>query len=196
MAAGVSIRPLLSAGEIIDGDRPAGLIVVGSHVPKTTAQWTRLKERFPHLVSVEWPVAKIMDGDDGFSVGQSAASVDRSLRSGKDVLVYTSRELVTKGDREASLEASRRVSRSLVDLVRGLSVPLRFCIAKGGITSSDLATDGMGVRRARVLGQILPGVPVWRLGEESKQPGLAYIVFPGNVGDDDALADAYEILRK
>ena len=47
-----------------------------------------------------------------------------------------------------------------------------------------------GVRRALVRGQILPGVPVWRLGAEALFPGLDYIVFPGNVGGDTALADA------
>jgi uncharacterized protein YgbK (DUF1537 family) len=40
-----------------------------------------------------------------------------------------------------------------------------------------------------VLGQAIPGVPVWQLGAESKYPGLGYVVFPGNVGADTALAD-------
>ena len=79
--------------------------------------------------------------------------------------------------------------------MRRLTVVPRFIIAKGGITSSDVATDGLDVRRAWVLGQILPGVPVWRLNEESRFPGLPYVVFPGNVGTDDSLARAIEILR-
>ena len=40
-----------------------------------------------------------------------------------------------------------------------------------------------------VCGQILPGVPVWKAGEESRWPGMAHIVFPGNVGDSNALAE-------
>jgi uncharacterized protein YgbK (DUF1537 family) len=78
----------------------------------------------------------------------------------------------------------------LISIVRGLQVRPRFLIAKGGITSSDVATRGLGVRRALVRGQILPGVPVWRLGAEARFPGLDYVVFPGNVGGDTALADA------
>ena len=54
----------------------------------------------------------------------------------------------------------------------------------------DGATAGLGVRRALVLGQILPGVPVWRLGPETRFPGLAYVVFPGNVGGPEALSEA------
>ena len=31
-------------------------------------------------------------------------------------------------------------------------------------------------------------MPVWRCGAESRAPGLAYVVFPGNVGAADDLA--------
>jgi uncharacterized protein YgbK (DUF1537 family) len=61
-------------------------------------------------------------------------------------------------------------------------------IAKGGITSDRIARSGLGVHSALVLGQAETGIPVWRLGPESRFPGLPYIVFPGNVGDDGALA--------
>jgi uncharacterized protein YgbK (DUF1537 family) len=74
-----------------------------------------------------------------------------------------------------------------VELVQNLSVRPRYLIAKGGITSSDLATRGLGMKRALVRGQILPGVPVWEPDATATFPGLPYIVFPGNVGDADAL---------
>jgi uncharacterized protein YgbK (DUF1537 family) len=77
----------------------------------------------------------------------------------------------------------------LIALVQRITATPRFLVAKGGITSSDIATGGLGVRRAHVLGQLIPGVPVWRLGAESRFPGMAYVVFPGNVGDDRALAE-------
>jgi uncharacterized protein YgbK (DUF1537 family) len=105
-------------------------------------------------------------------------------------VVFTSRTLVTSTGAEASLSVGRRISNALIDIVRGLDVQPRFLIAKGGITSSDIATLALGVRRAVVRGQLLPGVPVWRLGPEARFPGLDYIVFPGNVGDDDALTQA------
>lgn len=65
----------------------------------------------------------------------------------------------------------------------------RYLIAKGGITSSDLATKGLGIKRALVPGQILSGVPVWELGSETKFPRLQYVVFPGNVGGPEALVE-------
>jgi uncharacterized protein YgbK (DUF1537 family) len=87
------------------------------------------------------------------------------------------------------------VSKALIEVLRRLSVRPAYLIGKGGITSSDLATDALGVRRAHVLGQIVPGVPVWRLGPETKYPGLRYVVFPGNVGGPGALAEVIRSLR-
>jgi hypothetical protein len=46
-----------------------------------------------------------------------------------------------------------------------------------------------------VRGQILPGIPVWELGSESRHPGLTYIVGPGNVGGPDALTEIVEALQ-
>ena len=81
----------------------------------------------------------------------------------------------------------RRVDRGL---------PLGWVVAKGGITSSDVATKGLNVRRAEVAGQMLPGIiSAWILPPESDYPGLPYVVFPGNVGGNDALTKVVEKLR-
>ena len=80
------------------------------------------------------------------------------------------------------------MSRAICSLVRGLREQPAFLVAKGGITSNDVAVHALGVRRADVLGSVRPGVPVWRCGAESRAPGLAYVVFPGNVGAADDLA--------
>jgi uncharacterized protein YgbK (DUF1537 family) len=72
----------------------------------------------------------------------------------------------------------------------------RFVVAKGGITSSDVATDGLGIRRAWVRGTLLPGiVSVWS-AVDGAAPGMPYVVFAGNVGDDRSLAQVVELLRQ
>src|SRR4029450_8432609 len=103
--------------------------------------------------------------------------------------------LVTGADASSTLAIGQRVSAGLVAVVRALTARPRYLLAKGGITSSDVATQGLGVRRAMVLGQILPGVPVWQLGAETRYPGLSYIVFPGNVGGPEALGQTVTALR-
>jgi uncharacterized protein YgbK (DUF1537 family) len=117
------------------------------------------------------------------------------LAGRRDVVVFTSRELVTGSDGAASLSIGQSVSSALVEVVRRLQHEPRYVVGKGGITASDLATRGMDVRAARVLGQILPGVPAWQLGPHSRWPGMPYVVFPGNVGQEDSVAHIVRMLR-
>jgi uncharacterized protein YgbK (DUF1537 family) len=167
-----------------------GLTVVGSYVPKSTAQLDALLAN-PELVRVEASVADLLNSTRrALEVSRVASQTNLSLAAGRDVVVFTSRQLIAGRDATASLDIGTKVSNALVEVVRRLEVRPRYLIAKGGITSSDLATKGLGVKRARVLGQILPGVPVWELGPETKFPGLPYVVFPGNVGGPESLQDA------
>jgi uncharacterized protein YgbK (DUF1537 family) len=80
-------------------------------------------------------------------------------------------------------------------MVKRIKAAPSYILTKGGITSSDIATQALNVKKAVVSGQILPGVPVWQLGAESRFAGLTYIVFPGNVGDTNALVDVVHHLK-
>jgi uncharacterized protein YgbK (DUF1537 family) len=193
---GVTERGLLSRAELFYGEQPAragGLTLVGSYVQRTTQQ-LRQALKLRGTLGIELRVSAVL-GEDTLSAETHRVLREtmQGLQQGQDVIVFTSRDLeVPPG--MSQLQAGQRVSAALVDVLRRLSVRPSYLVAKGGITSSDLATDALGVRRARVLGQIVPGVPVWRLGGESKYPSLPYVVFPGNVGEDDALARTIELL--
>jgi uncharacterized protein YgbK (DUF1537 family) len=110
-------------------------------------------------------------------------------------VLATSRRLVTGQD---NLAIGRTVTDALIAVVRGLSVQPRFVIAKGGITSHEVAQRGLGAARATVLGQLQPGVPVWRLesGPDLRSAGVPYVVFPGNVGGPTGLLDAARALSR
>ena len=88
-----------------------------------------------------------------------------------------------------------RITEALIELIRGLEIRPRFILAKGSTTSSNVTTRALGVDRAIILGQLLPGVPVWRLGLESDFPGLIYIPFAGSFGASNALAGALQALN-
>lgn len=192
---GLAPRPLLRAVELGLPPAGGGLVVVGSYVPKTTAQLDVLLTQ-PGVVGIELDVAALLDdGQQRWAIAEAAAQIDTALRAGSTVVAHTSRVLVTGAGPQQSLGIGNRISHSLVALVQSLTVRPRYLIAKGGITSSDLATKALGVRRATVLGQLLPGVPVWRLGPESRAPGLAYVVFPGNVGGAAALSEAVRTMK-
>jgi uncharacterized protein YgbK (DUF1537 family) len=165
-------------------------------VPRTTGQ-VRALLAHPGMVSIEISVEALLDESrrEG-EIERVVRQTDQALRRDKDVVVYTSRQLITGEDAESSLSIGQRVSEGLVSILRGVSTRPRYLVGKGGITSSDIATQGLDVKRALVLGQILPGVPVWQLGPESRYPGLPYIVFPGNVGGPKALAEIVTALGK
>lgn len=192
--AGIAPRPLLARADLDLRDRHGGLIVVGSHVPATTAQVAALVDQ-PNVVGIELPVDLILSDQISDTLRQTAGNVDQTLARGQDVMIYTSRALRTGSDAHTSLRIGQRVSAALVNLARMITIRPRYIIAKGGITSSDLATAGLGVRRAIIRGQIKPGVPVWQLGAESRFPDLPYIVFPGNVGTPTTLAEIVMLLR-
>jgi uncharacterized protein YgbK (DUF1537 family) len=117
------------------------------------------------------------------------------LKQGWDVLIYTSRELVTGRDAKSSLQIGQSVSDGIVEIIRLIQQKPAWVIAKGGITSSDVATHALGIGKARVMGQILPGVPIWLTDVDSRWPGLIYVVFPGNVGGAEAIAEVIRQLR-
>ena len=121
---------------------------------------------------------------------------ERAMRGGKTAVVYTSRRVLRtrENDAQGNLNLSVRISEALTSMVGELTVRPAFLIAKGGITSSDVGIRALGVHRAWVMGQVAPGVPVWRTGEESKFPGLSYVIFPGNVGGVTTLRDIVAML--
>lgn len=192
--AGIAPRPLLKAEELTTGATSGGLFVVGSYVPKTSAQLKALTDR-EGVFPVELAVKDLLsDKETGTTLATAIDTVNQHIDGGHDVVLYTSRKLITGQDEAANLDIGARVSEALIAVVRGLTHKPRYLVAKGGITSSDVATRGLEVGRAMVMGQVLPGIPVWRLGKESRYPGMAYIVFPGNVGSDDALAEIHRRL--
>lgn len=166
-----------------------GLVVVGSHVPLTTRQLEELRRRRPDTVTVELDVRRLIDERREAHLDAQADAVAAALANGS-VIVHTTRELVTGVDGDESLEIARKISSGVVELVRRVLAiaPPRFVIAKGGITSSDVASEALEIRRARVLGPMLPGiVSLWQ-PQTGPAVGIPYIVFAGNVGDTDSLA--------
>lgn len=184
---------LLSGDDLVSPSKNGGLFVIGSYVPKTTSQVAKLLE-LTDIAPVEVRVALLLDPDKrDVEVDRVISELNNILGSGDDAAVFTSRELIRGDDAASSLEIGGIISDCLVRMVAGISKQPRYLVAKGGITSSDVATKALGIKKALVIGQALPGVPAWRCGEETRYPGMTYIVFPGNVGDDDALA---QIVRK
>lgn len=187
-------RPLLTAAELSTGGG-AGLVVVGSYVGKTGRQLDRLLKAVP-CEGIELQVDRIAEGDRAGTaeVMRVVGEADRALTGGRTAVVYTSRA-VRQAEGKEFLQFGQRVMMALCSVVQFVGKRPSFVVAKGGITSIEIARTGMGVKEAYVPGQIAKGVPLWQLGPEAKWPGIPYVVFPGNVGDDSTLAQVVEALR-
>ena len=195
---GVPDRPLLTRREMVreETDR-GGIVVVGSHTKKTTTQLQQLLT-VPGTEGIEFDSNLVLKGEAAFE-----AEIDRVVRrsetlmlQGKTPVCYTNRTLLTveNDTPERALSRSVKISQGVQALVGRLTVTPAFVIAKGGITSSDVGTKALAVKRARVMGQLRPGVPVWQTGAESRFPGIPYVIFPGNVGEESTLREAAEVL--
>ena len=190
---GQEIRAELTGAEAYAGNSPSlagGLIVVGSHVGVTTRQLKALTEQHSAARIVEIDVEKLLGGSGDAYLDQTVDTVSDALRSG-DVIVHTSRLLIKTDNPAESLRIARTVSAAVVAVVNRTlkTFPPRFVIAKGGITSSDVAAHGLEIRHAIVRGPMLPGiVSLWE-PVDGPAKGIPYIVFAGNVGDDQSLAD-------
>lgn len=195
---GVSKRPLLERKELCPGSSAlGGLVVVGSHVQKTTEQLKCLLASGLDLAPICFDVQSALR-PSGLQEERDRVlhDAEAAIRDGHTAVVYTSRRVLRVREESAqeNLRLSVQISHALTSVVAGLTVRPSFLVAKGGITSSDVGICALGVRRAWVMGQVAPGVPVWLTGAESKFPNLAYVIFPGNVGDNSTLRDVVGML--
>ena len=193
---GLEPKPLLTAYNLIDSNASnGGLTIVGSYVPKSSEQLKNVISSFNKECIFEIKVDEILGNNNENYLMEVSKAIDVQLNNGFNVLVFTSRKLISGASASENLDIGEKVSNALVKLIQQLKERPKYIIAKGGITSHDLAIKGLGMERSKVLGQIIPGVPVWEMGKETKFPKLTYIVFPGNVGDDKSLLKVIQKLK-
>ena len=193
----ISDQPLLGREQLEGDTRNGGIVLIGSHVKKTTDQLNCLKELDGQVDFMEFQVNTVFE-ENGLEkeVEKTVKAAEEKILSGRTVVIYTSRQLLAPENMtpEEKLQISVKISNAVTSIIGKLSVKPKFIIAKGGITSSDVGTKALRVKKARVMGQVKKGIPVWMTGEESKFPGMPYIIFPGNVGEVSTLKEIVEEL--
>lgn len=199
LLGGVADKGLLTKDELMKNHSGnGGLIMIGSHVKKTTEQFGAL-QACDFIEFIEFDVHLVLDpGTFEKEIQRVIEKSEQLILKGQTVAVYTKRERLDLGDgkEEEELKLSVKISDAVTRIVKELRVRPGFIIAKGGITSSDIGTKGLSVKRATVAGQIKPGIPVWLTGSESKFPDLHYVIFPGNVGTKTTLKEIAEMLQQ
>ncbi len=175
-------------------DGKPGAIIIGSHVQKTTEQLAQLLKA-EGIMGVEIDVSRLIDGEANARAELLTATINQINdihADGNTPAIYTSRQELSFNSTRARLEFGESVSALLMDIIRSLPADIGFLISKGGITSNDTLSRGLAMSTARLLGQIVPGCSTIVTPPTHPQfPNLPVVLFPGNVGDADALAVAY-----
>jgi len=165
------------------------LLVCGSHTAGATAQLDLVAAA--HGPATVIPTAHAFESprETGAAIAEAAA---HSVTATGLAVVTTERE---RSPEHNTLDHGRLVMEALTSAVRALLPSVVVIVSKGGITSADVARIGIGAKRAEVLGQVLPGVSVWRLRAIDGSDRL-YVVVPGNVGEPDALVKVLAALGR
>ncbi|HVB54131.1 MAG TPA: four-carbon acid sugar kinase family protein [Candidatus Acidoferrales bacterium] len=197
--AGIEPREPIAASELWPLGRPPGhgLVVVGSHVAVTNRQLAAMRA-VGGLAEVELDVARVINCRDRDAYLAEVTKRVIAALVAADVLLVTSRRVNRVAGGNANLKAARIVSTALSRVAgRALAGRPSWIVAKGGITSHDVAVQGLGMRRATVVGQVLPGMVsvLQPIDAAPEAVGIPYVVFAGNVGGDDALAKVVAVLR-
>ena len=183
--SGISDQPLLD--RTILKQAGVGCFIVGSHVKKTTQQLERLLQA-EGTCAIEVDVQRILD-DSALLMSETLDTIRQVVEMGLTPVIYTSRQEIRLDDADQRQHLGQQVSDFLVDIVYRLPFTPSYLVGKGGITSHDILTKGLGIRSARVLGQVIPSVPC------VMAPHFPYIIFPGNVGNEDSLREVYLKLK-
>ena len=194
----ITDKQLLRKDEMItENSKHGGIVAVGSHTNKTTRQLNELL-KLTNVEAIPFKSSMILESKQMLEqeIARCLLKEEELIKKGKTAVVYTERELmhIPSQSKEEALSLSVSISEAFLRLVKDLKVKPSFVLAKGGITSSDIGVKALGVKKAMVLGQIKPGVPVWKTDENSKFPSIPYIIFPENVGDDETLKEVCEEL--
>ncbi len=179
--------------EYVKAGRP-GVVVVGSHVQKTTEQVTELLKQ-PGTVPVEVDV-NLLPEKISELLEKVIGQVETAHVQGLTPVVFTSRVERLFADRQTRLRFGEQVSGFLMSVVHALPRTIGFIISKGGITSNDMLSLGLAIPAARSVGQIHAGCSVVLTPKDHPRlPDIPVVIFPGNVGDQNALATVYNRLK-
>lgn len=180
-------------------DGKPGAVIVGSHVKKTTDQLERLLEE-PNTVSIEIDVSHLLEDSPEYRtqiLNEILEKVRAAHADGKTPVIYTTRKELQFENVESRLKFGAAVSALLMDVVRGMPADIGFLISKGGITSNDVLSTALSLKSVRQIGQIIAGCSVVKMeADHPLFPNLPVVLFPGNVGDSNALATVYKRLSK
>jgi uncharacterized protein YgbK (DUF1537 family) len=165
------------------------LVVVGSHVTMTSAQLAALRTAHPDAV-IDVDAGRLAGPGAAAAIDEAIAQASARLAADRLAVVATTRTVAPEASAPG---AGMRVARALAMVVERLRAASDVLLTKGGVTSAVNVRDGLHAERAQIVGPVAPGVSLW-LALEKAGSWRPVIVFPGNIGETDSLAELVDRL--
>jgi uncharacterized protein YgbK (DUF1537 family) len=173
-----------------------GAVLVGSHVPLSDRQLEALLAE-PTCAGVELPVARLLAELRGRAHGpelelELAAAMALHHRAGRTPVLFTSRGEHPCRDKKELQQLGLALAGLMARVAVRLPDDLGYLISKGGTTTQALLSAGLALGSVRLEGQLMPGLSLLRLpADHPRFPSLPLLTFPGNLGADDTLRQAW-----
>ena len=85
------------------------------------------------------------------------------------------------------------VAHALAGIAARLRPASGVLLSKGGSTSAINVRDGLGAEAVAIVGPVAPGISLWQVPVAGAD-AYPVIVFPGNVGTVETLADLVDLI--
>jgi uncharacterized protein YgbK (DUF1537 family) len=189
----VKIRCNLKSKQLVvfENKKPEAILVVcGSHTAASTVQLNAFLEHFG-VTPVVIPTGQLFDKGISSVVPELQEAIARDIKN-RGIAVLISERI--RNEEHGDLKDGAQVMEAITATVQAVSKLCDAVVAKGGITSAQVATDGLLASYARVSGQLEAGVSLWQLTVPNTSRPLPYVVLPGNVGDEQTMIHAVQYL--
>jgi uncharacterized protein YgbK (DUF1537 family) len=165
------------------------LVLCGSHVPRSTQQLQALTRRRPDSVVWVRP-ERLLDSGGEDEIATAVAAVAERLAGGGLAVVATTRTVLAS---EHQLQAGAVIASGLAAILASVREHADVVVSKGGITSAVNLREGLKSALAEVRGPVRDGISLWSV-DTPERAGLPFVVFPGNVGGEEDLAELVEAI--
>ncbi len=179
-----------------------GMVLVGSHVPLADLQ-LRFLLRNDNCEGVELPAKQVFTTYNRINSELLLKEIHSDLiiqlksilKKGKTPVLFTSREEIYFSSLNDGLVFGNFLANFMSEVAGELVPDLGYIISKGGITTQAFLVNGLGLNSVYLEGQLLPGLSVIRRLDNVTSGNLPILTFPGNLGDESTLYQAWKIME-
>tara|TARA_Y100001968_G_scaffold333366_1_gene395766 strand:- start:270 stop:1637 length:1368 start_codon:yes stop_codon:yes gene_type:complete len=181
------------------GNCKPGIVIVGSYIKLSENQLELLLKQ-KSWKGLELSVSKF----ESIFFGTSSKMLLNEMKSelisqGREILLknynlvlYTSREIISLTTELKQVDFEIALAKFMAVISSELSCFAGFFISKGGTTTNTFLVDGLKAKSVYLHGQIMPGLSL--VYAKTEKNSFPVVTFPGNLGNDEMLLQACQIM--